>query len=242
MKSSQALALSIFGNLKILGHSDVLEAVASDGNGGPAFGPGPILANSIVLEHDAKLPGERTSTSIDVLIAGDSTVCVECKLTESEVGRCSRALLPPASDRHCGGQNPLNATGLRCPLADLGVKYWEEVPTVVNINKWHGRRDCPMCEPYQLIRNILAANRPGCSRGHALLIYDARNPAFRPRRNGTFEVLQEALLDPTVLRRCSWQSILSAMMDRPVLEGLVLEVELKYGLIPWAQPPSAVAR
>lgn len=233
MKSSQALALSIFGNLKILGHADVLEAVKSDGNGGPAFGSGPIRSDSIVLEHDAELPGERTSTSVDVLIAGDSSVCVECKLTESEVGRCSRPLLPPARDRHCDGANPLTSDGLRCPLANR-VKYWDEVPNFVQMDRWRGRRECPMFEPYQLIRNILAANRPRRERGHALLIYDARNPAFRPSKNGTFEVLQADLLDASVLRRCSWQSILAAMMDRQELQGLVQEVGLKYGLIPWA--------
>lgn len=232
MKSSQALALSIFGNLKILGHADVLEAVKSDGNGGPAFGSGPIRSESIVLEHDADLPGERTSTSVDVLIGGDSTVCVECKLSESEVGRCSRPLLPPGSKRHCAGANALASNGLRCPLAPR-VKYWDEVPNFVQMDRWRGRRECPMFEPYQLIRNILAANRPQRPRGHALLIYDARNPAFRPAKNATFEVLQADLLDPSVLRRCSWQSILAAMMDRQELQGLVQEVGLKYGLIPW---------
>lgn len=233
MKSSQALALSIFGNLKVLGHADVLQAVSADGFGGPAFGPGPIRSDSILLEHDAKLPGERTSTSVDVLIGGASSVCVECKLTESEVGRCSKTLLPSSNKSHCNGANPMTGGGITCPLANAGPRYWEEVPAFVKMEAWRARRECPMCEPYQLVRNILAASRPGRERGHALLIYDARNPASRPSRNGTFEDLQDVLADPSVLRRCSWQSILAAMMDRPELQGLVQEVGLESGLTPW---------
>lgn len=233
MKSSQALALSIFGNLKVLGHTDVLQAVSAEGFDGPAFGPGPIRSDNILLEHEAKLPGERTSTSVDVLIAGAGSVCVECKLTEPEVGRCSRTWLPPSNKSHCNGANPMTGGGIRCPLAAAGPRYWEEIPDFVKMEEWRARRACPLCEPYQLVRNILAANRPSRERGHALLIYDARNPAFRPSRNGTFEVLQDALADPNVLRRCSWQSILAAMMDRPELQGLVQEVGLKYGLTPW---------
>ena len=59
MKSSQALTLSVFGNLKLLGHTDVLTAITSDGGGGPAFGPGPIGPDDILLEYEARLPGER---------------------------------------------------------------------------------------------------------------------------------------------------------------------------------------
>lgn len=241
MKSSQALALSIFGNLKILGHADALETVKSDGGAGPAFGPGQLRADSLVLEHEAWLPGERTSTSVDVLIDGATNVCVECKLSEVEIGSCSFAALPAKNDRHCRGTNPLTSTGMCCVLRDRGVKYWDEVPRFVRLDRWRDRKECPMCAPYQLVRNVLAANRPGRAPGHALLVYDARNPAFWPRESGTFEVLLGDLSDPSVLRRCSWQSILAAMMEREELRGLVEEIGLKYGLIPWPQGVARVA-
>lgn len=234
MKSSQALALSVFGNLKVFGHTDVLTTVKSDGNGGPAFGQGPIAPDDVILEHEARLPGERTSTSIDVLITGATTVCVECKLSEAEVGPCSRPQLPPKNARHCDGANPVRDSGLTCPLADRGVKYWDDVPELVQIEKWKERDSCPMLAPYQLVRNILASKRSGSSNGHALLIYDACNSAFWPSRDGVFETLHGDLRDGALLRRCSWQAILAAINGREELRGLVEEIGFKYGLIPWA--------
>jgi hypothetical protein len=233
MKSSQALALSVFGNLKVFGHTDVLTTVQSDGNGGPAFGQGPIVPDDVILEHEARLPGERTSTSIDVLIAGATTVCIECKLSEAEIGPCSRPQLPPERVGHCDGANPVRGTGLKCPLADRGVKYWDTIPQFVQIEKWKTHSGCPLLVPYQLVRNVLAANPSASKNGHALLVYDARNPAFWPSRGGVFEALQGDLHDGSLLRRCSWQGILAAMNTREELQGLVREIELKYGLTPW---------
>jgi hypothetical protein len=233
MKSSQALTLSVFGNLKMLGHTDVLETVKSDGNAGPAFGLGPIRPDDIILEYAAKLPGERTSTSVDVLVKGASTVCIECKLSEQKVGPCSRPALPADKAGHCDGANPLRTAGLECGLAKRGVKYWDMMSDLVQVERWKARDGCPMRAPYQLVRNMLAARAVDNRQAHALLIYDARNPAFWPTRDGVFETLQGDLLVPSLLRRCSWQAILAAIDTRQELRGLVAEIELKYALMPW---------
>ena len=93
-----------------------------------------------------------------------------------------------------------------------------------------------MLVPYQLVRNILAAcvedGRVNPDRGHALLVYDDRNPAFRPSEQGTFEQLRRDLRDPTMLRRCSWQSIIRVMADYDDLTWLVTALGEKYGLNP----------
>jgi hypothetical protein len=234
MKSSQALTLTVFGNLKLCGHTDVLATVKSDGNGGPAFGPGPIAADDVVLEYQARLPGERTSTSVDVLIRGTSTVCVECKLSEAEVGPCSRPAVQADRAGHCDGVNPLRAAGLECALARRGLKYWDNMSELVQIEKWKARDGCPVRVPYQLVRNIMAARASGSHEPHTLLIYDARNPAFWPSRDGVFETLQGDLVDRSLLRRCSWQALLAAINTRQGLRGLVAEIGLKYGMRPWS--------
>ena len=116
------------------------------------------------------------------------------------------------------------------------MSYWEHIPSVLN---WDADRDqtpCPLAKPYQLVRNVLAASvvegkvRRGS--GHAVLVYDDRNPAFQPRDHGPFEKLRAQLRDATVLRRCSWQAILTAMDRHDDLQWLVRAVDHKYGLAP----------
>jgi hypothetical protein len=69
-------------------------------------------------------------------------------------------------------------------------------------------------------------------RGHALLVYDERNPAFQPRSGGAVEALRAQMHDSSTLRRCSWQAILKAMHDVHDLRWLVTELGRKYGLRP----------
>ena len=47
MKSSQALALSVFGNLKVLNRTSCLSEVTADDSAIPAFGPGPIEPSNL---------------------------------------------------------------------------------------------------------------------------------------------------------------------------------------------------
>ena len=70
------------------------------------------------------------------------------------------------------------------------------------------------------------------TRGHALVVSDARNPVFQPHAGGTFEKLREQLIEPSVLRRCSWQSIVKVMADYDDLKWLVKALGEKYGLLP----------
>jgi hypothetical protein len=238
MKSSQVLAQSVFGNLFEAGHLDLLTKVEAD-DGGPAFGSGRIYPSQVLLEESVgyELLHEPRPTNVDVWIRGRPSVCIECKLAEAEVGACSRPRLPEKHDEHCGKEF-CEQGGWRdqCVLSSRGIDYWKYVPKVIREDALSSSVRCPLWSPYQLVRNILAAcvenGTLALARGHALVVYDARNPVFQPHAGGTFEKLREQLIEPSVLRRCSWQSIMSVMADYNDLKWLVRSLEQKYGLLP----------
>ena len=237
MKSSQALAQSVFGNLRVLNRASCLSEVTADDDAIPAFGPGPIGPSDLELEHEVSSLNEVRPTGVDVLVSGSTSICVECKLSEQEVGCCSRPRLKEGHPEYCDGSFVRQAgRSHRCALAERGMSYWEHIPGVL---KWEVDRDhtpCPLAKPYQLVRNVLAAvvaeGKVRAGRGHALLVYDDRNPAFQPRENGPFEELRAQLRDTTMLRRCSWQAILTAMDRYDDLHWLILALDCKYGLAP----------
>lgn len=233
MRSSQALAQSVFANLKVYESLECLLDVR-DG-GGPLF---PLVdANSLFMEHGIDFLGEReqAQTSVDVMFCGNYQVAVECKLAEEDVGCCSQ---PPD---WCDGTYTLQGSRPdRCALSTKGVRYWTFVPQVTN---WAAESDydpCPLYRTYQLIRNLLAACiRPADGvpttdpeRGHVVLIVDERNPEFKNGGQGhkAVRVAWAGLRDPTRLRVCTWQEILVAMRKDPRLDWLTEGLRLKYGL------------
>jgi hypothetical protein len=123
------------------------------------------------------------------------------------------------------------------------MTYWDHIPRVLTWDVASDHALCPLMAPYQLVRNVLAASvedgQVRAGRGHALLVYDARNPAFRPRSGGTVETLREQMHDPSMLRRCSWQSILAVMRGFEDLQWLANELESKYGLHPRGREAAA---
>ena len=74
---------------------------------------------------------------------------------------------------------------MRCSLTESGVRYWQYLPELFDWPADRNMKPCPLDGTYQLARNILAACvRPDgtvdANGGHALVIYDDRNPAFLP--------------------------------------------------------------
>lgn len=93
---------------------------------------------------------------------------------------------------------------------------------------------CPLRETYQLVRNTLAAsfNDDGnLIDGYAVLLYDARNPAFQTggRGHAAYSSVKAALREPQRLQKMSWQSLLEPLRDHRELEWLMEELCLKYG-------------
>ena len=122
MASSQALTHSVFGNLIAHGKLDCLQGLVGD-DGKPLFIRDSGHGSKCQLEFEVDYLGEknRGRTSIDVLFDGDYRIAVECKLSEEEVGSCSRPRLvagdPSFEAQHCDGsymvQSPRKS---RCSL------------------------------------------------------------------------------------------------------------------------------
>jgi hypothetical protein len=243
MNSSQALALSILGNLATHNSLHYLSELKDD-EGMPLFGKARISSRSFEMEHKIDYLGEPRHTSLDAYISGDYRIAIECKFTEAEVGTCSRPRLAPtasnyASDLCNGSYSIQRARKQRCSLTETGVLYWHYVP---NLFEWKNDIDlnpCPLKKNYQLIRNILAVGvKPdrtvSINDGHVILIYDERNPAFQKAGDGliAYRETRTALLEPTMLRKCSWQRIVHHIRDRDknILHWLTENLSLKYGL------------
>jgi hypothetical protein len=87
------------------------------------------------------------------------------------------------------------------------------------------------------VRNVLAGtvrhDRVETASGHALIIYDERNPAFRRagEARSAYDAVRAALRHPGLLRTVSWQRIIDQLSTVRDLRWLVDGLEAKYGLI-----------
>ena len=240
MKSSQAVAQSVFGNLIVGKNLGLLAGLKSD-QGLPAFSDD-LATASTQLEYSVKHLGEPRSTSIDLWIEGSHRIAVECKLTEADFGTCSRPRLKEGKDRnhlrdHCDGSyTRQRARQSRCSLTEIGVKYWEFTS---NLFDWDGDKNlilCPLRNTYQLVRNVLAAcvtpdGRIDTNNAHVLIIYDARNPSFQDGgvAHSQWKTARAALKEPQLLRSCSWQSLVEHLSLSGEVTWLVDQLKRKYG-------------
>ena len=242
LKSSQALAQSVFGALCAFERLDLLRNVTAE-CGRPAFGPIPCGA-TFDFEHEFRTLNEPRPTSIDVLLCGRGTrVAVECKFTEREFGLCSRLKRRPNDPSRCDGNYRVQAGRReRCALTEKGIRYWDYLPELFAWPNDRDHRPCPFGAIYQLARNALAAavlpNRHvDTAGGHMLLVYDMRNPEFRA--GGVAErqwtAATAACRVPGLLRRVTWQCLLDAVATAPELAYLIAETDRKYALTP--DPP-----
>ncbi len=241
MNSSQALAQSVLGNLAIHGLLDNL-AELQDDDGTPLFGTAQLSANNFAMEHKVDHLGEPRRTSLDGYIGGDYQIAIECKFTEAEVGTCSRPRLTPVDSNYeseyCNGAYiKQRARKDRCSLTEVGVLYWRYIPQLFHWNSDQDLIPCPLAANYQLVRNILAigvspTGEVSLTKGHVVLIYDERNPAFQRGGAGlnAFMETQRALQEPMMLRKCSWQRITQLIRSKGILSWLTEQLLLKYGL------------
>jgi len=243
LRSSQALAQSVFGGLKCLNKLESLRGLADD-TGLPAFA-GDLSGANPILEYEVDCLGEPRRTSVDVWFDLGTRIAVECKFTEADFGRCSRPELREGRDSnfekdYCDGSySRQRGRSSRCALTEIGVEYWRYVPDLSN---WRAETDlatCPIRFTYQIVRNLLAA----CVRpdgtvvpdgGYALVIYDARNPAFQSGgpADGQWRKAKESLKRPECLRRCSWQSLAAHLARDSDLDWLNAGLASKYGIMP----------
>jgi hypothetical protein len=241
MNSSQALAQSVLGNLAVHGHLDCLTELHCD-EGESLLCEANVSPDNFAMEFDVDHLGEPRPTSLDGYFCEGYRVAIECKFTEPEVGICSRPGSSRTSskyerDRCDGSYSRKGSRRERCPLIEIGVLYWRYIPSLF---KWGSDLDlipCPLHKNYQLVRNILAVgvNAEGevsSENGHVVLIYDERNPAFQERGDGhtAYWDTRNALREPGMLRRCSWQRIVQHIRQIGILPWLPDMLALKYGL------------
>jgi hypothetical protein len=240
MSSSQALAQSILGNLKIYNALHILSELKDD-DGLDLFGKASISSNNFDMEYKINYLGESRPTSLDGYISGDYHIAIECKLSETEFGTCSRPRLKQTASNYktefCDGTYSIQRQRkTRCSLIEIGVLYWKYIPSLFTWKKEGDLNPCPLNKNYQLVRNILAAGikdgTASAKNGHAVLIYDKRNPAFQFDGEGESAYIEtkKALKESAMLRKCSWQRIVQHIREKEILPWLTEELNLKYGL------------
>ena len=246
MRSSQALAQSVFANLKYHNKLGLLADLRGEDRL-PIFPSGvvrPRLAwdtPRLELEYQVNYLVEPRPTSVDALFDGQYRVAVECKLSEAEVGACSRPGLGPADANyerdHCDGSyTHQRGRRDRCVLTERGIAYWRYIPKLFTWPADADLQPCPLRSTYQLVRNILAACvRPNGDldlAAHAVLLYDARNPGFAEGGKGYLacQAVRSALKNPVLLRRCTWQELVACLRRDAELNWLTEALRSKYGL------------
>lgn len=242
MRSSQALTQSVFGNLKVGKQLDCLIDL-QDETGLNLF---PIAApEACLLEHEVDYLGEakRAQTSVDVMFIKGYRIALECKLAEDQFGACSRPDLKDDDPQYltdfCNGSHTLQMNRKeRCALTGKGIRYWEFVPQLTSWSADVDHVPCPLRSTYQILRTLLAAcvspmPHPALdpTNGHVVVVFDDRNPAFRPggQAHSALLATKTCLKDPTRLRKCSWQQIATAMRRNSQLAWLTDALSLKYG-------------
>jgi hypothetical protein len=250
MKSSQALAQSVFGSLSLLQRLDALENILAE-DGYPAF-----FASSsgyqLQLERRITSLAEPRPTSVDVFFDGPEKIAVEVKFSEDAFGRCSRPGLKPHENGyaryHCDGSFTVQrGRQHRCSLTEQGIPYWRYIQELFTWDPGVDHRPCPLDFSYQLVRNILAVcvGQNGVlttDERHVLVVYDDRNPAFQPggEADAAWWATIHALRYPRLLRRVSWQRLAGHLGEFPDLAWLINGLREKYGIV--AESPSTCPR
>jgi hypothetical protein len=166
VQSSQALAIDVFGTIKVSRHKDRIVGALAERSGVATDGDWRV---ELEWTDEKGLLGEPTPTQADAVAFGPRSVLViECKFTELG-GGCSqpKPLGKGANQgkRQCTGKyamqvNPVTGSEARCALSPKGVKYWDLIPDVYGLDKTADHIPCPFRgDAYQWMRNVLLATR-----------------------------------------------------------------------------------
>ncbi|SCB61580.1 hypothetical protein GA0061105_12024 [Rhizobium aethiopicum] len=130
--SSQAIAIDVFGTIKIIKDRDrIFDAIAARAG----VAPGGPWAIKLEWTDTERLLGEPRSTQVDALAVGSmAALVIECKFTEPG-GQCSQTASLRSGERQCNGSyvekiNPGNGLRARCALTGNGIRYWKYIPEV----------------------------------------------------------------------------------------------------------------
>ena len=160
VQSSQAVMIDVFGLLKQSKYKDQIINSVFNTNG-----------NSWRIEFEysnSSLLNEPTPTQIDVLLENEfEIVIVECKFTEFDGGECSQkdkiskgknAGLLQCNGNYQNQVNPINLINSKCALTGKGIKYWDYIKNIYEIDTNKDYMPCPFSKShYQWMRNMCTA-------------------------------------------------------------------------------------
>ena len=159
-KSSQALAIDVFGTIQTAPARDAILAALARELGLSDQGPW-----SLHLEWQDQSNGlaEPRPTQVDAFAEGSTAMMLfECKFTEAG-GACSQINPDRRGVVACTGAyrlqtNPQNDKEARCALTGKGVKYWDYVADVYGLDPNGDLDPCPFAfDASQWMRNVVLA-------------------------------------------------------------------------------------
>lgn len=153
--SSQALAIDVFGTVKLSANSDALMDAVAKSLDLETGAPWEINLEWLDPHNHMR---EKRRTQVDVMAQNaKSLIFFECKFTEGDGGVCSQ---PDKKRLQCNGNyeeqsNPLNGIRAKCALTGKAIRYWEIVPRVLNYDSATEYRPCPFRDGcFQWMRNL----------------------------------------------------------------------------------------
>ena len=178
--SSQALAIDVFGTVcTSSAKMHILNALARQAGLQESDQWSLFLE---WLDPDNVMHEINQRTQVDVLAMSETALMFfECKFTETDGGHCSQPS-KISSGAHkglvqCTGNfelqtNPANHKTDRCSLSAKGIRYWEFIPQVFQIELEEDQQPCPFGGPwYQWMRNITNAYAISQSTGRQAAFY-----------------------------------------------------------------------
>lgn len=171
MESSQALAIDVFGTIKVSPESNRILSALAGICGVPDNGPWKL---ELEWTDPENLLHERRPTQVDAIaFGGDVLLVIECKFTEVG-GGCSQPIPVVkghhAGQRQCNGDyavqtNPVNGAEGRCSLTGKGIRYWDIIPEIFGLNAERDYCPCPFKGgAYQWMRSVILADRLAAAR------------------------------------------------------------------------------
>ncbi len=172
VESSQALAIDVFGTIKVSRDRDRILGALALQCGVPSDGPWTL---ELEWTDRDRLLGERRPTQVDAIALGRrGLLVIECKFTEvgggcsqpSEIAKGAHRGLRQCNGNYALQTNPVNGREARCALTGKEIRYWEIIPEVFGLDPEQDYRPCPFRgEAYQWMRNVVLAQRLASTRG-----------------------------------------------------------------------------
>jgi len=218
--SSQAVAIDVFGLLKLSKYKDRLINLYFN-KSGEDWKIEFEWSDHELLNENPKFP-----TKIDVKIHNaENILLLECKFMEPDFGSGCSKTKPKNGDVECNGSyTPKKFTLIKCALTEINkTKYWDYIPKIFEYEKEKDYETCPCrTNQYQLIRNLcigkaLSEKPPKKKIENYLIYYNSETcPLSKKIKEKTF---LENLKDEKSLKDISYNDLLTGFMNILKLNG-----------------------